>query len=95
MTYIPKPIDTSTVQLSPEILELTERLAENAHDIWAKQRMADGWQYGSQRNDANKEHPCLLPYASLPETEKVYDRKAAMETLKAIVALGYDFQKRV
>lgn len=87
--YQPKPVDTAGVTLAPEIEALTERLAENAHDLWALQRFADGWQYGSSRDDAQKCHPCLIPYADLPETEKVYDRQAAMETLKAIAVLGY------
>jgi len=29
----------------------------------------------------------------LPESEKEYDRNAAMETLKAIVALGYRLER--
>jgi len=91
--YQPSPIDTSQVELSPEIEELTEKLAENAHDIWARQRLADGWTYGAVRDDARKEHPCLIPYADLPESEKQYDRNAALETLRAIIALGYRIQK--
>jgi hypothetical protein len=70
-------------------MALTERLAEHSHDVWAQQRMADGWTYGPKRDDATKKHPDLIPYAELPEPEKEYDRKAAMETLKAIIALGY------
>ena len=93
MSYQPEPIDTSCVTLTPEILDLTERLAENAHDHWARQRMAEGWRYGSERNDHRKEHPCLVPYGRLPESEKEYDRSAAMETLKAILALGYQIEK--
>lgn len=89
MTYQPKPIDTSSVTLPEDLLALTERLAENAHDIWARQRIAEGWTYGPNRDDAAKKHPDLVPYCQLPEPEKEYDRNAAMETLKAIVALGY------
>jgi hypothetical protein len=70
-------------------MALTERLAEHSHDVWATQRIADGWTYGPKRDDATKQHPDLIPYAELPEPEKEYDRKAAMETLKAIIALGY------
>ncbi len=91
--YQPQGIDTARVDLSKEILALTERLAENAHDIWARQRMQDGWQYGASRNDEKKEHPCLVPYDQLPESEKQYDRQTAMESLKAIVALGYRIEK--
>ena len=93
MNYIPSPIDTSAVTLSPAILQLTEHLAENAHELWAIQRIKDGWTYGPSRNDAAKKHPCLVPYAALPESEKEYDRHAAMGTLKAILALGYRIEK--
>jgi len=94
VTYQPKPIDTSSVTLSDDLLALTERLAENAHDIWARQRMSEGWTYGPQRDDASKKHPDLVAYSDLPESEKQYDRNAAMETLKAIVALGYEVRPR-
>ena len=93
MTYEPKPIDTSKVQLPEEILDLGERLAENAHDIYGRQRLAEGWRYGPARNDATKENPTLVPYKDLPESEKEYDRQIAMETLKAIIALGYRIEK--
>jgi hypothetical protein len=89
LSYKPEPIDTTGVKLSDDIVELTELLAKNAHDIWARQRMADGWRYGPERSDARKEHPSLLPYEELTESEKEYDRNAAIETLKAIIALGY------
>lgn len=89
MSYIPRPVDTTAVVLPPDLEALTEYLAENAHDLWAAQRLADGWQYGPQRDDARKLHPCLVPYAELPEAEKTYDRQTAMETLKVILALGY------
>lgn len=51
--------------------------------------MAEGWTFGPQRDDPAKKHPCLVPYADLPESEKDYDRKAALGTLRAILALGY------
>ena len=89
MTYKPRPIDTSRVELSPEILRLTERLARNAHDLWAVKRLAEGWTYGPQKRGDIKETPLLVSYTKLPEAEKRYDRDLAIETLKAIVALGY------
>jgi ryanodine receptor 2 len=89
MNYVPRPIDTSAVALPPEIVALTERLAEHAHDVWARERLAQGWTYGPRRDDALKQHPCLVAYADLPESEKVHDRNTAMQTLKAITALGF------
>lgn len=93
MSYKPEPIDTTKVQLTDDILELTELLAKNAHEVWSRQRMSDGWIYGSQRDDAKKEHPCLIEYERLPDSEKEYDRKTAMETIKGIIALGYKIEK--
>jgi ryanodine receptor 2 len=93
MTYSPRPIDTSHVQLGDDIQPLIERLAEHNHDLWGAQRIKDGWRFGPTRNDAAREHPCLIPYADLPESEKEYDRIAAIGTLKAILALGYEIQR--
>jgi class 3 adenylate cyclase len=89
VSYTPRPIDTTRVELSPEIRSLTERLAEHAHDVWAAQRLKDGWLVGPKRDDGLKHHPCLIAYDQLGEDEKQYDRNAALETLKAILALGY------
>jgi hypothetical protein len=93
-TYKPQTIDTSHVELSSNINELVERLAENNHDHWALKRLEEGWRYGPKRNDSAKEHPDLVPYAELPESEKDYDRKTVIEALKAIIANGYDIKKR-
>lgn len=89
MTYAPQPIDTSKVGIPAPLAALLERLAENAHDVWAVGRLREGWKYGPQREDQAKLHPCLVPYQDLPESEKEYDRRAASETLKAVLALGY------
>ena len=93
MTYTPNPIDTSKVTLTTEIVELTEILAKNVHEIWSETRMKEGWVYGPERNDSKKENPCIVPYNNLPESEKEYDRKAAMQTIKTIVALGFNIEK--
>ena len=89
MAYHPAPRDTSGVELPHAVEELTELLAKNAHENWARQRMDDGWKYGPRRDDARKEHPSLVPYEELSESEKEYDRRTAMETLKTILSLGY------
>lgn len=92
MKYEPHIDDLDAVELSPEILALTEKLAERAHDIWALGRLKEGWTYGPSRNDELKQHPCLVPYSELPDSEKQYDRNAALETLRYIKHLGYDIK---
>lgn len=89
-TYAPQPIDVSDVVLDAELIELREAIAENTHDIWAFERMQEGWTYGPERNDALKQTPCLVPYSKLPESEKEYDRKMAMQTIKLMNKLGYE-----
>lgn len=87
--YIPQPIDTSDIQLPEELNPLLEAMAKNVHEIWAKERIAQGWTYGEKRDDAQKHHPCLVAYEDLPEEEKVYDRNTSVETLKLILKLGF------
>lgn len=89
LNYQPKPVDTTDVVLSPELMALGELIAENVHEMWAESRMKEGWIYGPQRDDAKKTHPCLIPYGELPESEKAYDRNSSMETLKLITRLGF------
>jgi hypothetical protein len=89
MDYQPGPIDTSRVTLPATLSELTELLSRNAHDVWARQRIADGWRWGPARDDVRKEHPGLVPYDQLSESEKELDRHTAMDTLRAILALGF------
>ena len=87
--YAPDPIDTTAISLPSELDILFEKLAESTHDHWALQRISDGWTWGEKRDDAAKTHPCLVAYADLPESEKQYDRRTAIETLKAVLALGF------
>lgn len=93
MCYKPQPIDTSNVQLSDDILELTELIARSVHDHWALQRFSEGWTYGEKRDDLRKEHPSLVSYEELSESEKEYDRTTALQTLMTVVALGYKIEK--
>jgi hypothetical protein len=92
--YFPKTIETSSIELSPDLRELVERLAENNHDHWAQKRLCEGWCYGPKRSDAEKTHPDLVPYGELSESEKEYDRKTVVEAIKAMMALGYDVKRR-
>lgn len=91
--YTPTPVDTSGIELPAELMKLAELMAQNVHEVWSKQRMEEGWSYGPARNDQLKQHPCLVPYNQLPESEKEYDRHTALETLKTLSALGWKIVK--
>lgn len=91
--YEPQPIDLKSIPLTDELLELREAIAENAHEVWAASRMKEGWSYGRERDDTNKKHPDLVPYSSLPDSEKDYDRIMAMDTIKLVKRLGFNIVK--
>lgn len=93
MSYIPNPERTDDIILDDELQNLMEKMAKNTHENWAKQRINDGWKYGTKRDDIKKEHPCLVEYEKLSEDEKEYDRITAEETLKLIIKLGYKISK--
>lgn len=88
--YIPQPVDTQDVVLPEELKLFAEQMAKNVHEVWAATRIAQGWTYGPKRDDAEKKHPCLVPYEELPEDEKVYDHNTSIETLKFILKAGFD-----
>jgi len=91
--YKPQPFDVEDIALPDSLLALTESIAENTHNCWAKARMSQGWTYGPRRDDMIKKHPDLLPYSLLSDEEKEYDRVSAINAIKLIVALGYTIQK--
>ena len=91
--YVPKPENTNDVFLSDEIIELTEIVAKNAHENWARKKIEDGWTYGEDLDIGMRTHPCLVEYESLSEVDKEYDRVTAMEAIRLLLKLGYKITK--
>jgi hypothetical protein len=92
--YTPTPEDTKSIQLPKELNSLVEEMAKNVHEVWAQTRISQGWTYGAERNDAEKKHPCLVPYDELSEEEKTYDRNTSVETIKLILKLGFRISRK-
>ena len=91
--YRPNGEEERHVEIPAELEGLVELLAQNVHDTWARGRIREGWTYGPERNDSLKQTPCLVPYDELPETEKEYDRRTALSTIRFILASGYKISK--
>lgn len=94
--YEPCPIDVSDIELDPDLEEITEAISETAHEIWSQDRKREGWKYGPARKqttlpDGTKDwqNPDLIPYNMLTESEKEYDRKMAMNTIRLVELLGF------
>ena len=92
-SYVPNPIDTSHIHLSPDLEELGELLARNTHENFVQLRLEKGRTYGPARDDVKRQNPTLIPYDELPEEEKEFDRRTSSETLKVVLALGYQISK--
>ena len=46
---------------------------EASHESWMKHKLQDGWMYGPVKNPDKKEHPCLVPFTSLPVHQQAKD----------------------
>ncbi len=53
---------------------------EQLHESWCDFKANDGWVYGDVKDADAKTHPCLVPYAELPQDQRLKDH-----VFKAIV----------
>ena len=90
---LPSPINIDDVVLPEKIENLTEYIAENAHEEWAEHRIREGWTFAHETNNALKQSCELVPYCELIDSEKECNRKIAKDTLKLLYKLGYKIQK--
>ena len=62
------------VKLHREALESGKRLSPSAsHEAWMKQKIEDGWVFGSAKDPDKKTHPAMVPYEELPKEQKIKD----------------------
>ncbi|XP_055934795.1 ryanodine receptor-like isoform X1 [Argiope bruennichi] len=90
--YTPEPINTSAVQLTPDLTAVIVKFAEHYHDAWASRKMSNGWTYGDYWSDERKLHPRLKPYSLLGDWEKERYEEPIRESLKALLALGWKLE---
>ncbi|KAM6956587.1 ryanodine receptor 2-like [Aplochiton taeniatus] len=87
--FRPAPVDTSKVLLPPQLEHLRERLAENLHELWAMDRIDQGWTHGAVKEEVKKHDPCLVEFSRLPEQEKNRSLQLSQDTLRTLLALGF------
>lgn len=46
---------------------------EASHESWMAQKMADGWEYGPEKDPEAKRHPCIVPFDALPVDQQAKD----------------------
>ena len=69
--------------------ELVDLLSENTHNLWAKERIGQGWTYGLNEDPDCKRSPHLLPYLYVDEAIKIANRNTASETVRTLLVYGY------
>ena len=62
--------------------------AEQSHESWLKQKTEDGWKFGPVKDPDKKEHPCMVPYAELPEEQRRKDEIFVATVSATARALG-------
>ncbi|XP_037305735.2 ryanodine receptor 3 isoform X2 [Pungitius pungitius] len=87
-SFVPTPVDTSQIVLPPHLDNVRDKLAENIHELWGMNKIELGWTFGKVRDDNKRQHPCLVDFSKLPETERNYNVQMSSETLKTLLALG-------
>nr|XP_049707611.1 ryanodine receptor isoform X24 [Helicoverpa armigera] len=87
--YKPAPLDLSAVTLTPKMDELVDQLAENTHNLWARERIQQGWTYGLNEDSDMHRSPHLVPYPKVDDAIKKANRDTASETVRTLLVYGY------
>lgn len=76
------PVSLSWDDLDPETRQsaiegvrgvLDGNTPEESHQGWMRFKLAHGWTLGPVKDEAKKEHPLLVAYDELPESQKLKD----------------------
>ncbi|XP_069548702.1 ryanodine receptor 2 [Brachyistius frenatus] len=89
VTFIPTPIDIRKVVLPPQLEDIREKMAENIHELWVKEKIDLGWTHGPVRDEGKRQDPCLVEFSKLPEHERNQNLQMAQDTLRTLLALGF------
>uniref|UniRef100_A0A6P7G955 Ryanodine receptor-like n=1 Tax=Diabrotica virgifera virgifera TaxID=50390 RepID=A0A6P7G955_DIAVI len=88
--YKPAPLDLSAITLTAKLEELVDQLAENTHNLWAKERIQNGWTYGLNEDPDMFRSPHLVPYGKVDDAIKKANRDTASETVRTLLVYGYN-----
>ncbi|XP_056627769.1 ryanodine receptor 2 isoform X3 [Triplophysa dalaica] len=90
--YKPAPMDLSHIKLASAQEAMVDKLAENAHNVWARDRTRQGWTYGIQQDIKNRRNPRLVPYMLLDERTKKSNKDSLREAVRTLLGYGYNLE---
>ena len=85
-----RPVDGAPVIFDAFTRDEVECMAEMEYGRWNVERLRDGWRYGKPRDDAKKIHDCIVPWAELPESIKLYDRESVRAFPRILAQAGLE-----
>ncbi|XP_075412509.1 ryanodine receptor 2 [Tenrec ecaudatus] len=88
--YKPAPMDLSFIKLTVSQEAMVDKLAENAHNVWARDRIRQGWTYGIQQDVKNRRNPRLVPYTLLDDRTKKSNKDSLREAVRTLLGYGYN-----
>uniref|UniRef100_A0AAQ4PR39 Ryanodine receptor 2 n=1 Tax=Gasterosteus aculeatus aculeatus TaxID=481459 RepID=A0AAQ4PR39_GASAC len=90
--YKPAPLDLGHIKLTSTQEAMVDKLAENAHNVWARDRVRQGWTYGIQQDVKNRRNPRLVPYILLDERTKKSNKDSLREAVRTLLGHGYNLE---
>ncbi|CAB1342599.1 unnamed protein product, partial [Coregonus sp. 'balchen'] len=91
--FDPKPINTANISLPEKLDYISNKFAEHSHVKWSSEKVTAGWKMGESVDDEAKTHPLLKPYKSLSEKERETYRWPVKESLKSMLAMGWNMER--
>ena len=69
------------------------QMARKEHELWCHWKKTNGWQFGETRNDLQKTNPDLVPWESLPEVERLKNKKFIREIPGLLADIGFQIDR--
>ena len=70
-----------------------EIMAELEHGRWNVERLGNGWRYGKKRDDNKKIHDNIIPWRTLPDNIKQYDRDSVKKFPEILAQTGWEVRR--
>lgn len=73
--------------------EEIESLAILEHERWRRERLAQGWSHGTARDPVARTYPHLVPWESLPDEVRAYNRSHVRMLPVALAGAGFRIER--
>lgn len=87
--YEIQPLEDGTDATFEPSPDEVERLAIHEHERWCERQRRQGWIHGPRKDPDRKTHPCLVPWAQLPEIERRKDFDTVRNLPRLLALAGF------